>query len=502
MNLKSLLAKPFAHYIANKVKKEAQLAVQDQTSIFKALLKGVKNTQFGKDHGLDTVQDYEGFKKAVPIRDYEQFVPYINMVKEGKHNILWKGLPIYFAKTSGTTSGVKYIPITKDSIDNHINTARNALLCYMAETGNTGFASGKLIFLSGSPVLERVGGIATGRLSGIVNHHVPAYLRSNQLPSYETNCIEDWEQKLDAIVAETVDQDMTLISGIPPWMQMYFDKLEATTNKKVGELFPNFNVMVQGGVNFEPYKAKLFESIGRKIDTVELFPASEGFFAFQNSQTESGLLLNTNSGIFFEFIPADEIFAENPTRLCLREVELGKNYALIINSNAGLWGYNIGDTVKFVSLDPYKIIVSGRIKHFISAFGEHVIGEEVESALLQVTAQTNTSVTEFTVAPFVAGVDANGKSYHEWFIAFEKAPSDMADFAAQLDSAMRQQNVYYDDLIKGAILEPLKIRPLQKDAFVQYMRSIGKLGGQNKVPRLSNDRVLADALSNYLAPVL
>ena len=502
MNLKSLLAKPFAHYIANKVKKEAQQAVQDQTSIFKALLKGVKNTQFGKDHGLDTVQDYEGFKKAVPIRDYEQFVPYINMVKEGKQNILWKGLPIYFAKTSGTTSGVKYIPITKDSIDNHINTARNALLCYMAETGNTGFASGKLIFLSGSPELERVGGIATGRLSGIVNHHVPAYLRSNQLPSYETNCIEDWEQKLDAIVSETVNQDMTLISGIPPWVQMYFDKLESTTNKKVGELFPNFNVMVQGGVNFEPYKAKLFESIGRKIDTVELFPASEGFFAFQNSQTEPGLLLNTNSGIFFEFIPADEIFAENPTRLCLREVELGKNYALIINSNAGLWGYNIGDTVKFVSLDPYKIMVSGRIKHFISAFGEHVIGEEVEAALLQVTAQTNTSVTEFTVAPFVAGVDDAGKSYHEWFIAFEKAPSNLADFAASLDAAMRQQNVYYDDLIKGAILEPLKIRPLQKDAFVQYMRSIGKLGGQNKVPRLSNDRVLAEALSNYLAPVL
>ncbi|MEY3737657.1 MAG: hypothetical protein RL544_435 [Bacteroidota bacterium] len=502
MNLKSLLAKPFAHYIANKVKKEAQQAVGDQNILFKALLKVGKNTQFGKDHGLDKVQDYEGFKKAVPIRDYEQFVPYINMIKEGKHNILWKGLPIYFAKTSGTTSGVKYIPITKDSIDNHINTARNALLCYMAETGNTGFASGKLIFLSGSPVLERVGGIATGRLSGIVNHHVPAYLRSNQLPSYETNCIEDWEQKLDAIVAETIDQDMTLISGIPPWMQMYFDKLEATTNKKVGELFPNFNVMVQGGVNFEPYKAKLFESIGRKIDTVELFPASEGFFAFQNSQIESGLLLNTNSGIFFEFIPAEEIFAENPTRLCLQEVELGKNYALIINSNAGLWGYNIGDTVKFVSLDPYKIVVTGRIKHFISAFGEHVIGEEVESALLQVTAQTNTSVTEFTVAPFVAGVDDAGKSYHEWFIAFEKVPSNMEDFAAQLDNAMRKQNVYYDDLIKGAILEPLKIRPLQKDAFVQYMRSIGKLGGQNKVPRLSNDRVLAQALANYLAPKL
>ena len=499
MNLKSLLAKPFAHYIANKVKREAKQAVGDQTSIFKSLLSVLKNTQFGKDHGLEAVVDYDGFKKAVPIRDYEQFVPYINMVKEGKHNILWKGLPIYFAKTSGTTSGVKYIPITKDSIDNHINTARNALLCYMAETGNTAFASGKLIFLSGSPELERVGGIATGRLSGIVNHHVPAYLRSNQLPSYETNCIEDWEQKLDAIVSETVHQDMTLISGIPPWVQMYFDKLESATGKKVGELFPNFNVMVQGGVNFEPYKAKLFESIGRKIDTVELFPASEGFFAFQDVQNESGLLLNTNSGIFFEFIPANEIFSENPTRLCLQEVELGVNYALIINSNAGLWGYNIGDTVKFVRIDPYKIVVTGRIKHFISAFGEHVIGEEVEAALLQVAAQTNASITEFTVAPFVAGLDAAGKSYHEWFIAFEKAPSNLEDFAAKLDAAMRQQNVYYDDLIKGAILEPLKIRPLQNDAFVQYMRSIGKLGGQNKVPRLSNDRVLADALSNFIA---
>jgi phenylacetate-coenzyme A ligase PaaK-like adenylate-forming protein len=502
MNLKSLLAKPFAHYIANKVKKEAKQAVQDQASIFKALLKVLKHTQFGKDHGVDAVQDYDSFKKFIPIRDYERFVPYINMIKEGKQNILWKGLPIYFAKTSGTTSGVKYIPITKDSIDNHINTARNALLCYMAETGNTGFASGKLIFLSGSPELERIGNIATGRLSGIVNHHVPAYLRSNQLPSYETNCIEDWEQKLDAIVSETMDQDMTLISGIPPWVQMYFDRLESTTGKKIGELFPNFNVMVQGGVNFEPYKAKLFESIGRKIDTVELFPASEGFFAFQDTQNESGLLLNTNSGIFFEFIPANEIFDESPTRLCLQDVELGVNYALIINSNAGLWGYNIGDTVKFVSIDPYKIVVTGRIKHFISAFGEHVIGEEVEAALLQVAAQTNTSITEFTVAPFVAGVDAAGKSYHEWFISFEKPPTNLDDFAAQLDTAMRQHNVYYDDLIKGAILEPLKIRTIQSDAFVQYMRSIGKLGGQNKVPRLSNDRVLADALSNYLAPLL
>ncbi len=496
MNLKSLLARPFAGYIYNKIKKGMDTAIEDQESIFKQLIKVGKSTTFGKDHQFSGISSYADFVKNVPIRDYEQFKPYIEMVKEGRHNILWRGKPIYFAKTSGTTSGVKYIPITKDSIGNHINTARNALLCYMAQTGNYDFASGRLIFLSGSPELERVGGIPTGRLSGIVNHHVPAYLRANQLPSYETNCIEDWETKLDKIVAETSDKNMTLISGIPPWMQMYFDRLQEKTGKKVGELFPNFNVMVQGGVNFEPYKAKLFESIGRKPDVIELFPASEGFFAFQDSQTEPGLLLNTHSGIFFEFVPAGEIFNENPTRLQLKDVEVGVNYALIISSNAGLWAYNIGDTVKFVSTKPYRLVVSGRIKHFISAFGEHVIGEEVEAAMLQACAATGATVTEFTVAPNIS--QTKGQSYHEWFIEFEHMPADMEVFRKELDQALREKNVYYDDLITGNILDMLHISPLKKNAFIDYMKSIGKLGGQNKVPRLSNDRNIADALQSFI----
>jgi hypothetical protein len=366
----------------------------------------------------------------------------------------------------------------------------------MGETGNTAFANGKMIFLSGSPELERVAGIPTGRLSGIVNHHIPSYLRSNQLPSYETNCIEDWETKLDRIVAETFHQNMTLISGIPPWMQMYFDRLIEKGDKKIAELFPNFSVMVQGGVNFEPYKAKLFESIGKKIDSIELFPASEGFFAFQDSQHAEGLLLNTNSGIFFEFIPADQIFSENPTRLTLKEVVLGVNYALIINSNAGLWAYNLGDTVKFVSLNPYRLVVSGRIKHFISAFGEHVIGEEVEYALLKAATELGVCVTEFTVAPMIQqGV---GKSYHEWFIEFEKEPSSMTEFAEKIDQQLRIKNVYYDDLITGNILEKLKISPVRRNGFIDYMKGIGKLGGQNKVPRLSNDRIIANELTAFL----
>jgi hypothetical protein len=366
----------------------------------------------------------------------------------------------------------------------------------MGETGNTSFANGKMIFLSGSPELERVAGIPTGRLSGIVNHHIPSYLRSNQLPSYETNCIEDWETKLDKIVAETFHQNMTLISGIPPWMQMYFDRLIEKGDKKIAELFPNFSIMVQGGVNFEPYKAKLFESIGKKIDSIELFPASEGFFAFQDSQQAEGLLLNTNSGIFYEFIPADQIFSENPTRLSLREVVLGVNYALIINSNAGLWGYNLGDTVKFVSLNPYRLVVSGRIKHFISAFGEHVIGEEVESALLKAAAESGVTVTEFTVAPMIQ--QGEGKSYHEWFIEFEKEPASLSEFAEKLDQQLRLKNVYYDDLIAGNILEKLKISKVQRNGFIDYMKRIGKLGGQNKVPRLSNDRAIANDLTAFL----
>jgi hypothetical protein len=495
MNLKSLLAKPFAQYIHKQIRRSSSNALSDQEAILKQLLKVGRGTVFGKDHRLEAVNTYEDFHQAIPIRDYELLKPYINQVKEGKENVLWKGKPIYFAKTSGTTSGVKYIPITKDSIPNHINTARNALLCYMAETGNSAFAGGKMIFLSGSPELERVGGIPTGRLSGIVNHHIPSYLRTNQLPSYETNCIEDWETKLDKIVEETIQKDMSLISGIPPWMQMYFDRLIEKSGKKVGELFPNFSVMVQGGVNFEPYKAKLFESIGRKVDSIELFPASEGFFAFQDSQDAEGLLLNTNSGIFFEFIPAGEIFSENPTRLSLKDVKVGENYALIINSNAGLWGYNIGDTVKFISTEPYRLVVTGRIKHFISAFGEHVIGEEVEAALLKAAISTGASIVEFTVAPMIA--QGEGKSYHEWFIEFEKEPHDIDAFIEQTDNNLREKNVYYDDLIRGNILQRLQITKIRKNGFIDYMRSIGKLGGQNKVPRLSNDRTLANALSNF-----
>lgn len=496
MKIKSFLAKPFALYVHKQIRKGMASALEDQAKTFRELLKTAAKTDFGKTHYFKDIETPEQFSQAVPIRDYEMLKSYIELIKDGKHNVLWKGKPIYFAKTSGTTSGVKYIPITKESIPNHINTARNALLCYMVESGNYQFSNGKMIFLSGSPELDRISGIPTGRLSGIVNHHVPSYLRKNQLPSYETNCIDEWESKLDQIVAETVDQNMTLISGIPPWMQMYFDRLQSLKGKSIHEIFPNFSVLVHGGVNFEPYKARLFESIGKKIDTIETFPASEGFFAFQDTLHEEGLLLNTDSGIFFEFIPVSEIFNEKPQRLTLQNVKIGVQYALIINNNAGLWGYNIGDTIKFVSTNPYRIVVTGRIKHFISAFGEHVIGEEVEYALMQAAAELKVRITEFTVAPMV--MQNGGRSYHEWFVEFDVLPENIDVFSQMVDDKLREKNIYYNDLITGNILQPLVIRKLRKNTFIDYMKSVGKLGGQNKVPRLSNDRKLADALSSFI----
>ena len=497
MKIKSFLAKPFATYIYRSIRKDIGSALEDQENILKSLLKTGSKTVFGREQHLETVKTYEEFRAAVSIRDYEQFKPYIDQIKLGKHNVLWPGQPIYFAKTSGTTSGIKYIPISKDSISNHINTARNTLLCYMAESGNTAFANGKMIFLSGSPELERIANIPTGRLSGIVNHHIPHYLRTNQLPSYETNCIEEWEVKLDKIVEETIHQNMTLISGIPPWMQMYFDRLNTVSGKHIKDLFPNFSVLVHGGVNFEPYKDRLLDSIGKPIDTIETYPASEGFFAFQDSRKEEGLLLNTNSGIFFEFIPADEIFNDNPTRISLKDVKTGVNYALIINNNAGLWGYNLGDTLRFLTTDPFRIVVTGRVKHFISAFGEHVIGEEVEYSLMKAAKEEGVQINEFTVAPFIRG-QGDGKSFHEWFVEFENRPADMHAFASKVDINLRAKNIYYDDLISGNILQPLQIHPVKKNGFIDYMKSIGKLGGQNKVPRLSNDRSFAEPLEKYM----
>jgi len=492
--IKVLAAKLLAKKVNKDTQKWSSKPVETQQKVLQSLIKQATKTKFGKDHHFEKIKTFADFVQYVPVRDYEDLRPYVDLVVQGKEDILWKGKPIYFAKTSGTTSGAKYIPLTKESIPFHIQAARNALLSYIYETGNADFVKGKMIFLQGSPILEEKNGIKLGRLSGIVAHYVPKYLLKNRMPSWETNCIEDWETKVNAIAEETIKEDMSVISGIPAWVQMYFEKLHEKSGKKVGELFKNFSLYVYGGVNFEPYRAKFENLIGRKVDSVELFPASEGFFAYQDKQNEKGMLLLLNAGMFYEFIKADEFFTENPKRYTIGEVELGVNYALIISTNAGLWGYNIGDTVQFTSLKPHRVIVSGRIKHFISAFGEHVIGKEVEHALKEAMEGSFIRVNEFTVAPQIS--PKTGLPYHEWFIEFENEPDNLEAFALKIDDAMRKQNSYYDDLIVGKVLRTLVITKVAQNGFQEYMKSIGKLGGQNKLPRLSNDRIIADKLKS------
>ncbi len=493
MSIKSVAAKLFASKIYYQTLGWAKKPVETQNQIFKGLINSAKNTTFGADHGFDKIKTIEDFQKNVPIRDYEDLKTYIEKVKSGEENVLWKGKPIYFAKTSGTTSGAKYIPLTKESMPTHVNAARNAILHYIHETGNADFVNGKMIFLQGSPILTEKYGIKFGRLSGIVAHFVPKYLQKNRMPSWETNCIEDWETKVNAIVDETINQDMSVISGIPSWVQMYFERLqEKSEGKKISEIFKNFNLFIYGGVNYEPYRAKFENMIGKKVDSIELFPASEGFFAYQDSQKEKGMLLLLNSGIFYEFIKADEFFTEDPKCLTIGEVETGVNYVLIVSTNAGLWRYNIGDTVQFTSLFPHRVIVSGRIKHYISAFGEHVIANEVENAIREATAGTKIVINEFTVAPQIN--PSSGLPYHEWFIEFENEPENVEAFAEAIDDSMRKQNIYYDDLITGNVLRKVVVTKVSKNGFQEYMKSQGKLGGQNKIPRLSNDRKIADNL--------
>ncbi len=497
MSMKPKIVKIASGFYVKKIKKWSSDPIEIQKQILNNLISQAEKTLFGEDHEFSNIKSYEDFKRNVPLRDYEGLKTYIDKMIQGESDILWKGRPLYFAKTSGTTSGAKYIPISKESMPYHIKSARDSLMCYINDTGNTSLFSGKMIFLQGSPILEKKNDIQFGRLSGIVAHHIPFYAKRNRLPSWETNCIDDWEAKINEIVNETIPKDMTVISGIPPWIQNYFELLLEKSGKDyVSEIFQNLNLLVTGGVSFEPYKSRFKELVGKNIDYIETYPASEGFIAYQDSRDKEGMLLQLNHGIFYEFIPVEECFDKNPTRLSIAEVELRKDYALVLNTNAGLWGYLIGDTIQFVNKDPYRIIVSGRIKHFISAFGEHVIGHEVEQAMRKSLIKYGAQINEFTVAPQVN--PDNGLPYHEWFVEFEKEPENIKEFILNIDEELRKKNVYYNDLVSDKMLRQAVVTKLKKDSFKNYMKSIGKFGGQNKIPRLSNDRKIADALSKYI----
>lgn len=465
-----------------------------QQSILQNNVKKGKVTLYGKEHNFGDINSYEDYKKHVPLNSYEDLRPYMNQVLAGEKNVLWPGKPKYVVGTSGTTGGIKYIPLSKDSLPYHYNSARNAVFNYTLKYGMLKIFNGKLLFLSGSPKLSKTGKITSGRLSGIVNHQIPRWLKFNQVPSWETNIIEDWEEKVYRIAQESIKENMTMISGIPPWVMMYYESvLEQSGASTISEIFPNFELFVYGGVNFQPYSKKLQEMVGKQVDGIETYPSSEGFVAFQDIKGDAGMLLNVNGGIFFEFVPAEKIHDENPERMMLKDVELGKEYAIIMNNNAGLWASILGDVVEFTSLNPYRLIVKGRIEHFISAFGEHIIAKEVESAMSTALSGTGVQVSEFTVAPQV-NPSEGGLPYHEWIVETENSALELSSFGRILDQCMQANNFHYKDLITGKVITRLKLTPVPKGTFNRYMKSQGKLGGQNKIPHLSNNRKIADEL--------
>ena len=313
------------------------------------------------------------------------------------------------------------------------------------------------------------------------------------MPSWETNSIDNWEEKILKICDETSKEEMTVIGGIPSWVQMYFEKLLYLNNKQnISQLFEKFSLYIYGGVNYSPYEKIFNKLIGKKIDSIEYFPASEGFFAYQNNQNDKSLLLQYDSGIYFEFIKIEDFEKNNPERFNLSNIELNINYVLIVSTNAGLWAYNTGDTVMFTSLAPPKLLVTGRYKHFISAFGEHVIASEVEQSLSEAAKKFDLSISEFTVAPKIE--NGNKLPCHEWFIELEELEINIKEFEKFLDGKIQEKNIYYKDLIKGKVLKTLEVKKLEKGTFNRYMKSIGKLGGQNKVPRLSNNRDFVDGI--------
>ena len=494
----SLIAKVVAHFRVNKIQKTHSKAIKIQDDTLRRLVKKAVNTKFGRDHEFTNISNYEDFKKKVPIRDYESIKHYIKDIQKGKENILWPGKPKYLAKTSGTTSGAKFIPITKESLPFHINSSRDAILFYIKQTGRSDFLNGKNIFIQGSPVLEEMKGVLIGRLSGIVAHHVPKYLQARNLPTMKTNSIDDWESKIDAICEETFNKDLRVVGGIPSWVQMYFERLLQNKKKeKVIEIFKNLSLFVYGGVNFEPYKRIFLKLIGKEINTIEYYPASEGFFAYQNDQNDPALLLQYNSEIFYEFVELNQFDKKQFRRLNLSQVELNKNYVMIISSNAGLWAYNTGDTIMFKSINPPKIIVTGRYKHYISAFGEHVISSEVEQSIKHAIAKTKLVVKEFTVAPMI-DVPKPDLPHHEWWVEFDQSTMVTDEFSKIVDSEMKSQNIYYKDLVDGKVLQPLKVISVPTGSFKNYMKSLGRLGGQNKVPRLSNNRDFVNGLNKYI----
>lgn len=477
--------------------------VQDE--LLKRLLANARYTEFGQKYSFDDLINYEDYKRRVPVHTYEQLFPYIDRLMRGEQNVLWPSEVKWFAKSSGTTNArSKFIPVTNEALEEcHFKGGKDLLSIYVNNYPDTKIFSGKSLAVGGSSQINEFEPSSSsfyGDVSAVIMQNLPPWAQFIRTPSLEVALMQNWEEKIERLARETIEVNVTNIAGVPTWTVLLLQHILKRENKSsILEVWPNLEVFFHGAVSFRPYK-NLFRSIipGDQMRYWETYNASEGFFGIQDQRDSEDLLLMLDYGVFYEFIPVEELDKEYPEALSLAEVEVGRNYAMVITTNAGLWRYNIGDTVKFTSISPHRIRISGRTKHFINAFGEEVIIENAETAITKACEQTGAVIDNFTAAPIY--LEKSKRGGHEWIIEFKVIPRDMNEFRHVLDDTLRKVNSDYDAkrALDIALMAPT-IHPVAEGTFYNWMKKRGKLGGQNKVPRLSNSREYVDDILAMVA---
>lgn len=471
-----------------------------QREVLQDLVTSAQYTEFGKKYNFSKLFSIKAFKQAVPIHEYDDIKPYIQRIMDGEQNVLWNTPVTWFAKSSGTTSDKsKFIPVTDESLqDCHYKAAKDVLTLYYTFNPDSDLLTGKGLVIGGSHNVHQVNEeVQYGDLSAVLLQNTPFYGTWLKTPELSIALMDEWEEKIERLAQTTLKENVTSISGVPTWTLVLFKRiLEITGKKNMAEVWPNLELYIHGGVSFTPYRDQFNKLIGKKINYLEMYNASEGFIAAQETPGDDGLLLFVDHGIFMEFMPVSEYGKKHPETVGLGDVELGKNYALIISTNGGLWRYLLGDTIQFTSLKPYKIIVSGRLKHYINAFGEEVIVDNTDRAIAVACEKCNVIVNDYTAAPVYFSDDSNGA--HEWLVEFEKEPGNIEQFTLELDKALQEVNSDYEaKRHKNIALRMPVLHALKKGSFNNWLKSRGKLGGQHKVPRLCNERTYVEEILKF-----
>ncbi|MEZ4799358.1 MAG: GH3 auxin-responsive promoter family protein [Flavobacteriales bacterium] len=466
-----------------------------QGELFQKLMDEAALTRFGLEHNFSSIRSMRDFKNEVPIRTYEDFKPYIDLLREGEQNILWPSRLKWFAKSSGTTdSKSKFIPVSKEALEEcHYKGGKDLLALYYSQRPNAKLYAGKTLVMGGSSKINSFNEEGyTGDLSAIIIRNLPIWVELRRTPSRDIALMDNWEEKIEAMANATIDEDVSIIAGVPSWTMVLLKRLmEKRGTDNIRDIWPNLELFMHGGVSFKPYREQFNKIINGDMNYLETYNASEGFFGIQDRLGADDLLLMLDYGILYEFLPLEELNAKHPRTVELKDVEIGQNYALVISTNGGLWRYLVGDTVRFTSKFPFRVQVSGRTKHFINAFGEELMVENADYAIEQASLKTGAHVAEYTVAPIYMKEDARGS--HEWLVEFDRQPNCIDTFRVELDNALKEVNSDYE--AKRAFdlnLTAPKVVPIPEGTFYKWLKERDKLGGQHKVPRLSNERVILE----------